>query len=268
MPFFHVDQSPSTLNDSHLIRHCKRTKRSYAHLCKDEVKLFTSHGRWRHRRDYEQLYKPLSKFSINIDTYLNDILDLKYAIIEDLPVETFKYFDDKHNLTPEGHDINIVNFIENSIRSISRNSESNPTNFDTKMSEVENNNSNINSNSENPTKNHENNSVTPENVETLNVPAQQTENMSLHDAPKEGVTRTPRPIVVEMPINLAETIKKTADNCNNNFYVKTTENWMKLFADSLEIKQKLIDCLNSKQFKFYVTLDTIPLLRLLSEASL
>lgn len=68
----------------------------------DEIKLFTSHGRWRHRRDYEQLYKPLTKFSVNTDSDLHDILELKYAIIEDLPEETCKYFDDKQNLTPEG----------------------------------------------------------------------------------------------------------------------------------------------------------------------
>lgn len=115
-----------------------------------------------------------------------------------------------------------------------------------------------NSNSENSPKNNENNLISPKKLLTPNITAQQPENLYLQDAPKEGATRTPRPIVVEMPVNLTETIKKIADNCHKNFYVKTNENWTKLLADSFEIKKNLIDYLKSKNFKFYVTSDSIP----------
>lgn len=94
------------------------------------------------------------------------------------------------------------------------------------MSENENTDSTSICNPENYPGYNENNQITPENLTTPIVTVQQPENFSLQDAPKDGATFTPRPIVVEMPANLTEKIKKIADNCDKNF--KTNENWMKL----------------------------------------
>lgn len=138
MPFSIIDQNPPTLNDSYLVRYCKRTKRSYADLNIDEVKLFNSLGRLRYRRDYKNLYKHLSKISVNPDSDLNLLLDLKYAITEDLPKATFKHYDDNQNLTPEGREIDMASFVHNPILRDNQTSESNRTSFDIEMSKVEN----------------------------------------------------------------------------------------------------------------------------------
>lgn len=89
--------------------------------------------------------------------------------------------------------------------------------------------------------NGENNSLNHEMDETKNFSGQLDQNRSLQNAPKDGATRTPRPIVIVRPDNMSEIIKKISDECDNNFFIKTTENWMKRFADSLEIKQKIIE---------------------------
>lgn len=106
-------------------------------------------------------------------------------------------------------------------------------------------------------------SINSEIDETKNTPDLDSQNLSLQNISKQGATRAPRPIVIERPEKLTEVIKKIADDCDKKFYIKTTRSWMKLLADSLQIKQKIIDYLKNNQFKFYITPDTIPPLKVI-----
>lgn len=92
--------------------------------------------------------------------------------------------------------------------------------------------------------------------EINNLDYQEDQNVSFQNASREGPSAPPKTIMV-CDLESLSGFVKDLKNCDQNFMIKTTGRWIKVFANSLDNKYKIVEFLKDKPKETKVFADSL-----------